>query len=72
MDAMFECMNALIIGHGKAADKENAPPANSNIGRSSGGTKCNKKKCTHCGKHVFHKPADCYKLETNASKHRAG
>jgi hypothetical protein len=33
MDAMFELMNALIVGHGKAADKENAPPANSNTGR---------------------------------------
>jgi hypothetical protein len=46
MDGMFERMNALIAGHSKAADKEYAPPTNSNRGRGSGGTKRKKKKCT--------------------------
>ncbi len=68
MDAMFQQMNAIIAGQGKAADKENAPPANDNAGNSTGVTKRNKKKCTHCGKHVFHKPTDCYELEANTSK----
>ncbi len=68
MDLMFECMNALIVGHGKAADKVNAPPANSNSGHAFGSMKRNRKKCTNCGKHVFHKPEDCYELKTNASK----
>jgi hypothetical protein len=72
MVAMFKRMHALITGHGKAADKDNALPANSNTGHGSGGMKRNRKKCTHCRKHVFHKPADCYELETNASKHWAG
>ncbi len=72
MDVMFEQMNALNTGHGKAADKVNALLANSNTGHGSDSTKCNRRKCTHCRKHVFHKPADCYKLKTNASKHWAG
>ncbi len=72
MDTMFERMNALIVGHGNAADKGNAPPANSNTGRGSGSTMRNRKKLPHCGKHVFHKPADCFELETNASKCWAG
>ncbi len=72
MDMMFKHMNALITGHGKAADKVNAPPGNSNKGCTSGSMKRNRKKCTNCKKHVFHKPEDCYKLETNANKHWAG
>ncbi len=72
MHAMFKHMNALIMGHSKAAEKENAPPAYSNRDHGSCGTKRNRRKCTHCRKHVFHKPADCYKLKTNASKHWAG
>ncbi len=69
MDAMFERMNAILTGTGKGQDKETTPPAgNVNPGNSNGGTKRNKKKCPHCGKHVFHKPADCYELEANASK----
>jgi hypothetical protein len=72
MDTMFERMNAIVAGQGKAANKENAPPANGNAGNSTGGTKRNKKKCTHCGKHVFHKPVDCYELKANASKRWMG
>ncbi len=73
MDAMFEQMNAIVAGNGKGQDKETTPPAgNVNPGNSNGGTKRNKKKCPHCGKHVFHKPADCYKLEANASKRWTG
>ncbi len=55
-----------------AVDKENTPPAASNTGKSTGGTKRNRKKCTHCGKHVFHKPSNCYKLKANTSKHWTG
>jgi hypothetical protein len=47
MDMMFKCMNALIAGHGKAADKVTAPPTNSNTCRASSSTKCNRKKCTN-------------------------
>ncbi len=68
MDAMMERMNALVAGHGKAADKENIPPVKDNVHSGTRGTKQNKKKCIHCGKHVFHKLVDCYKLEANASK----
>ncbi len=42
MDAMFEPMKAIVMGQGKAADKENAPPANGNASKSTGGTKRNK------------------------------
>jgi hypothetical protein len=72
MDTMFECMNALIAGHSKAADKVNAPPANSNSGCASSSTKRNRKKCMNCGKHVLHKPEDCNELKTNASKRWPG
>ncbi len=68
MDAMMERMNTLIAGQGKAADKENTPPIKDNAHSGTRGTKWNKKKCTHCGKHVSHKLVDCYKLEANASK----
>ncbi len=69
MDAMFERMNALVAGQGKVANKENTLPANNRTGSGTGGTKHNRKKCKHCGKHVFHKAANCYKLEANASRH---
>jgi hypothetical protein len=72
MDAMMERMNALIAGHGKAADKENTPPIKDNAHSGTRGTKQNKKKCIHCGKHVFHKSVDCYELKANASKHWIG
>ena len=71
MDAMFERMNAIVTGNsrGGPTDKENIPPVgNVNLGNNNGGTKQTNKKCPHCGKHVFHKLADCYKLEANASK----
>jgi hypothetical protein len=72
MDAMMEQMNALVAGQGKAADKENTPPVKDNAHSGTRGTKQNKKKCTHCGKHVFHKLVDCYELEVNASKRWTG
>jgi hypothetical protein len=72
MDAMMEQMNALIAGHGKAADKENTPPVKDNAHSGTRGTKRNKKKCIHCGKHVFHKLVDCYELEAIASKRWTG
>jgi hypothetical protein len=72
MEAMFEQINAIVGGQCKAVDKENMPPATGNKGNSTFGTKRNRKKCTHCGKHVFHKPSDCYELEVNKSKHWTG
>jgi hypothetical protein len=72
MEAMFEQINAIVSGQCKAVDKENTTPAAGNTGKSTGGTKRNRKKCTHCGKHVFHKPSDCYKLEANKSKRWTG
>jgi hypothetical protein len=42
MDAMFECMNALIVGHGKVADKVTAPIPNSNTGCTPSTTNHNK------------------------------
>jgi hypothetical protein len=72
MDAMFERMNVLIAGQGKAADKVTAMIPNSNTGHASNTTSCNKKKCTNCGKLVFHKPDTYYELESNASKRYPG
>ena len=75
MDVMFERMNAMVAGNvkGGPTDKENMPPAgNVNPGNNNSGTKRTKKKCPHCRKHVFHKLADCYKLEANASKRWTG
>ncbi len=72
MDVMMEPMNTLIAGRSKPLDKENMPPATGNASSSTGGRKRNNKKCTHCGKHVFHKPADCYELEANSSKRWTG
>ena len=72
MDAMMEWMNALVAGHGKAADKENTPPIKDNTHSGTRGTKRNRKKCIHCGKHVFHKLVDCYELEANASRRWTG
>ena len=75
MDAMFEWMNAIVTGNAKGgpADNENTPlGGNVSPGNNNGTTKQTKKKCPHCGKHVFHKSADCYKLEANASKQWMG
>ncbi len=72
IDIIFEFMNALVAGHGKAADKVTSPPANSNTVCASSGLKHNKKKCTIFRKHVFHKPEDCYKLKDNPSKRWPG
>ncbi len=66
-------MNALVsTGQGKLADKENMPPATGNASNGTASKKRNKRKCPHCGKHVLHNPADCYKLEANASKRWTG
>ncbi len=72
MEAMFEQINAIVGAQCKAEDKENTPPATGNTGKSTGGTKRNRKKCTHCKKYVFHKPSDCYELKANTSKHWTG
>jgi hypothetical protein len=63
MDVMFERMNAIVAGNsrGGLTDTENIPPiGNVSPGNDNGGTKQTKKKCPHCGEHVFHKPSDCY------------
>jgi len=75
MDAMFERMNAIVAGNlkGGSPDKENTPPGrNVSPGNNIDATKRTKKKCSHCGKHVFHKATDCYELEANASKRWRG
>ena len=72
MDSMMEKMNAIIFSKTKPADKENTLPAASNAGSGTGGTKRTKKKCPHCGKHVFHRPADCYERKANTGKRWAG
>ncbi len=68
MDAKLEQMNAIIAGQGKALDKENIRPPNTNATTGTGGKSHKKTKCSHCKKYVFHSAADCYKLEANASK----
>ncbi len=68
MEAIFEQINAIIGAQCKAMDYKNMPPATGNTGKSTGGTKRNRKKCTHCRKYMFHKPSNCYKLEANTSK----
>ncbi len=72
MDAIFECMNALIAGQGKAADKVTATIPNSNTSHASSTTNRKKKQWANCRKLVFHKPETYYELETNASKHYPG
>jgi hypothetical protein len=72
MEAMFKQINAIVGAQCKVVDKENTPPATGNMVKSTGGMKRNRKKCTHCGKYVFHKPPDCYELEANTSKRWTG
>ncbi len=75
MDVMFERMNAIVAGNGPGPDKENTPPGgnvNPGADNDTGTMKRKKKKCPHCGKTVFHKAAECYELEANASKWWAG
>ncbi len=72
MDAMLEHFNALIAGHGKAADKPTATVPNSNTGQAPNTANRKKKVSTNCGKLIFHKPQTCYKLESNASKQYPG
>jgi hypothetical protein len=63
MDAMFECMNALMAGQGKAADKVTAMIPNSNTGHAFSTMNRKKKKCANCGKLVFHKPETCARVQ---------
>ncbi len=72
LDMMFKLMNALVVGHGNAAEKVTAPPATNNTVSASSSSKCNKKNCKNCRKHVFHKLEDCYKLKTNINKRWPG
>ncbi len=61
MDAMFECMNVLIAGQGKAADKVIATTPNSNTGHAPSTANYKKKKCANCRKLFF----TSQKLATN-------
>ncbi len=72
MDAMLEQMNAIIAGQGKALDKKNVRPPNTNATTGTGRKSRKKTKCPHCKKYVFHLAAYCYKLEANASKRWTG
>jgi hypothetical protein len=72
MDAMLERMNPIITGQGKAEDKENAQPSNTNAATGKGRKSRKKTKCPYCMKHVFHLAANCYELEANASKQWTG
>jgi hypothetical protein len=72
MDAMLEQMNAIIAGQGKALDKENVRPPNTNATTGTDGKSRKKTKCPHCKKYVFHSAADCYELEANANKRWTG
>jgi hypothetical protein len=56
IDAMFECMNALIAGQGKAADKVIATIPNSNTGHVPSTANYKKQKSANFGKLIFHKP----------------
>jgi hypothetical protein len=55
-------MNAIIAGQGKAEDKENVQPSNTNAATGKGGKLRKKTKCPRCKKHVFHSAANCYEL----------
>ncbi len=70
--AMFERMNALIAGQGKAAEEVTAIIPNNNTGHTSSTTNRKKKQCANCRKLIFHKPETCYELEANASKRYPG
>jgi hypothetical protein len=65
MDTMFERMNTLVAGHGKAVDKVTALIPNNNTGRAPSTTNRNKKRCTNCRKLVSLKLETCYELRTN-------
>ena len=75
MNAMMERINAMLVnnnGGRKQADKENTPP-NTN-GGEDGAQKVKRKKilCPHFTTFVYHKPANCYELETNKDKRWTG
>jgi hypothetical protein len=72
MDAMLEQMNAIIAGQGKALDKENLRPPNTNATTGTGKKSRKKMKCPHCKKYVFHLAAYCYELEANTRKRWTG
>jgi hypothetical protein len=72
MDAMLECMNALITGQGKVADKPTATVPTSNTSQAPNTANHKKKVSTNCGKLVFHKLQTCYELKSNASKRYPG
>jgi hypothetical protein len=74
MDAIMECMNAILGGSSgrmSKRNKKNVPPAtNANRGENEDAKKVNHKKklCPHCSMVVFHKPDRCYDLEANKDK----
>ncbi len=78
MDAMMECMNAILGGDGcrtSERNKETPPPATSaNRGgnKEAKKVKFRKKLCPHCNMFVFHKPDRCYVLEGNKDNQWVG
>jgi hypothetical protein len=78
MDAMMECMNAILgAGGGRTSkqNRENIPPAtNNNRGGDKEATKVKRKKklCPHCSMLMFHKPNRCYELDGNKDKQWVG
>ncbi len=74
MDAMMECMNAILGGSGSRRskrDKENTPPStNTNKGGNNKAKKVKRKKnlCPYCNLFIFHRPNRCYKLDANKDK----
>jgi hypothetical protein len=80
MEAMMECMNALVTAqggrkHNPAADKENKHPL-TNRGKEDdikkGPARHKKALCPHCKAFVYHKPKKCLELEANKDKHWPG
>jgi len=80
MEAMMECMNALVTAqggrkHDPAADKENEPPP-TNRGKENDTKKRptirKKALCPHCKALVYHKPEKCFELEANKDKRWPG
>jgi hypothetical protein len=80
MEAMMECMNALVTAHGgrkhdPAANKENEPPLTNRgkeVNIKKGPTRRKKALCPHCKVFVYHKPEKCLELEANKDKRWPG
>ncbi len=78
MDAMVECMNAILGGGGgrtsKRHNKSMPPATNANRRGDKEAKKVKRKKklCPHCNMFVFHKPDRCYKFDAHKDKQWVG